>query len=87
MQNCVRKKRPENTSGGPSGDPFWDPKSPKIDVGGTKIAKISGKSRFLDRPFFDRFFEHGKKQKKTEKRRFWDGRLSERRSPQSPAER
>ena len=40
MQNCVWKKRPKNTSGGPSGDPFWDPKWPQIDVGGTKIAKI-----------------------------------------------
>ena len=87
MQNCVRKKRTENTSGGPSEDPFWDPKSPKIDVGGIKIAHISRKSRFFDRPFFDRFFEHGKKQKKNEKRRLQAGRLSERRSPQSPAER
>ena len=40
MQNCVWKKMPKNTSGGPSGDPFWDPKWPQIDVGGTKIAKI-----------------------------------------------
>ena len=40
MQNCVWKKRPKNTSGGPSGDPFWDPKWPQIDVGGTEIAKI-----------------------------------------------
>ena len=40
MQSCVWKKRPKNTSGGPSGDPFWDPKWPQIDVGGTKIAKI-----------------------------------------------
>ena len=43
MQSCVWKKRPKNTSGGPSGDPFWDPKSPQIDVGGTELAKISGK--------------------------------------------
>ena len=67
MQNCVWKKRPKNTSGRPSGDPFWVPKSPKIDVGGTEIAKISGKSRFFDRPLFDRFFEHRKKRKKTKK--------------------
>ena len=40
----------------------------KIDVGGTKIAKISGKSRFFDRPFFDRFFEHRKKRKKNRKK-------------------
>ena len=40
MQSCVWKKRPKNTSGGPSGDPFWDPKWPQIDVGGTKIAKM-----------------------------------------------
>ena len=40
MQSCVWKERPKKTSGGPSGDPFWDPKWPQIDVGGTKIAKI-----------------------------------------------
>ena len=40
MQSCVWKKRPKNTSGGPSGDPFWDPKWPQIDVGGTEIVKI-----------------------------------------------
>ena len=69
MQNCVCKKMPKNTSGGPSGDPFWDPKWPQIDVGGAKIANISGKSRFLDGPFFDRFFEHRTKSKNKPKKR------------------
>ena len=64
MHNCVWKTRPKNTSGGPSGDPFWDPKWPQIDVGNPTIAKISGKSRFFDRPFFDRFFKHRKNRKK-----------------------
>ena len=32
MQNSVRKQIPKNTSGGPSGDPFWEVKSTEIDA-------------------------------------------------------
>ena len=55
----------------PSGDPFWDQKLLKIDVGGPKIAKIGGKNRFFDCPFFDRFFDYRKNRQKSEKRRLY----------------
>ena len=53
MQNSVRKRIPKNASGGPSGDPFWEPKSTEIDArslrkrdfGGKK--SIFGGTRFL----------------------------------------
>ena len=37
----------------------------KIEVGGLKIAKISGKSRFFDHPLFQRLFACEKKYKKS----------------------
>ena len=38
----------------------------KIDVGGPKIANISGKSRFVVHPFFHRFLKHQKNPKNVE---------------------
>ena len=42
MQNCVWKKMPKNTSGGPSGTPFWDPKRTRINF---EISKIVPKTK------------------------------------------
>ena len=44
MQNSVRKQIPKNTSGGPSGDPFWEPKSTEIDARSLRKRDFGGKN-------------------------------------------
>ena len=69
MQNCVRKKRPKKTSGGPYGDPIWNPKWPKIDVGDAKNANISWKCFLLAVRFLTVFSTTEKPGKSSKKKR------------------
>ena len=63
-----------------SGDPFWDPKSTKIDAGATKDRQTCKTNLFFEVPIFEQFFACEKNKKKSEKKREDAGSAAEQRN-------